>query len=238
MLPIKKPPDQTQNQKQIPPVQQAPLCTTPAGANYRRLQKSKRYKALLGKQWNDLPEAIQRRFVNWTPPSSLQIYKGHVLETRLTLFGRLAVRLTNFIGLPIPIASEDKAGAIILVREACGFEGQFWSRIYNRTNSPPHMINSTKCFAGKTGLEELVNCWFGISLSLFAENDSLVFSSEQYFLKILQKRCYLPRWLIPVYLRVTHADRGPHRFRFTLEISIPVIGEIINQTAIFEELAQ
>lgn len=200
-----------------------------------QINKSLRYPSLVGKNWKILPKTIQQRFIRWTPPRELHIYHGRTLETRLNFYGHIFANFSRLIGAPLPLSSKVQGPVIVIVREANKFNGQFWTRIYCRNNKTPQIIHSIKKFAGPTGLEEMLNMCIGISLKLTAQNDSLIFTSENYFIKIFNYRINIPNVITPGILRVTHRENGNKRFRFTLELNHPVLGELIYQTALFRD---
>src|SRR5205807_4907092 len=96
--------------------------------------------------------------------------------------------------------------------------GQIWTRLYARRKSFPQVIHSSKRFAGPTGLEECVGRGVGMSLRVYAREGALVFRSENYFVAAGARRFFLPRWLCPGTLYVTHAEVADGKFSFTLQI--------------------
>ena len=97
------------------------------------------------------------------------------------------------------------------------------------------MVGSSKRFAGPTGLEEYIGFGIGISLKLESTPNGLYFISDRYFLKLRQRRLPLPRWACPGNLVVGHEELGDGQFRFTLELTHPLFGELIWQDAIFHD---
>ena len=120
-------------------------------------------------------------------------------------------------------------------------------RIHPYRNIPPspasatprkttsHIRESSKRFAGPTGLEEYIGCGVGIALRLEVKDEALHFLSDHYFLKLGTARLRLPRWLSPGRMRVSHIDCGHGSFAFVLSLVHPWLGELLRQTAMFEE---
>ena len=66
---------------------------------------------------------------------------------------------------------------------------------------------------------------------------ALVFRSKNYFLELFGRRLFLPEWLTPGTLYVTHAELHDGKFSFTLQIFHPRFGLLLRQMAIFREIA-
>lgn len=197
-----------------------------------------RYPTLMGEQWKILPAAIQQRFLKWSPERKVTIYRGRLLETRFSFLGACLSSLCGIIGSPLPKRDNIRGPATVIVQENRQLDGQIWTRIYPRAGKVPQVIQSVKMFHGPTGLEEMISPYLGISLTLEAENDRLTFFSEQYFIRLFNKRLCLPGWASPGKLTITHKGLGTKRFRFTLELKHKILGELVYQTAIYEELEQ
>lgn len=225
------------------PVAKAPAITpadNPAipSIDKTAIAKTLRYPALLGRHWRILPPAIQRRFMKYTHPRAAIIYQGRVHKTRLSRLGRVLARVTLVIGSPLPLEHGARGPATVIVREATDFNGQYWTRVYPTSRAMPQVIQSAKKFAGPTGLEEMISPRIGVALTLRARRDSLSFTSSGYFLLLAGRRIPIPRILSPGQMTVTHRQTGRRRFRFTLQLTHPVVGELVYQTGIFEELEQ
>jgi Domain of unknown function (DUF4166) len=195
-----------------------------------------RFRALAGDEaWARLPKAVRKRFEHHIGPGATILYAGEVVECRMSLPGRLLAQLVRLIGAPLPVTRDTLVPAVVSVTEDAATGGQFWTRVYGRRRGFPQVIRSTKCFAGPTGLEEHIGRGIGIALRLSVENEALHFLSDHYFLKLGRARLRLPRWLSPGWMRVSHIDCGHGAFAFVLSLVHPLLGEIVRQTAMFEE---
>jgi Domain of unknown function (DUF4166) len=96
---------------------------------------------------------------------------------------------------------------------------------------------SSKRFAGPTGLEEYVGYGVGMTLTVYAREGALVFRSKNYFLEVFGRRLFVPEWLTPGTLYVTHAELPDGKFSFTLQIFHRRFGLLLRQMAIFREIA-
>lgn len=196
-----------------------------------------RFRALLSERdWGSLPPAVRRRFGKRLGPGASAVYIGRVVATQRGPLGWPAAQLARLIGGPLPLErGAGRAGVVAVTEDPGG--GQVWTRLYGRRRGFPQIIHSAKRFAGPTGLEEHVGAGVGMTLSVAVVDGALRFRSERYFVAGFGRRCYLPGWLAPGTLTVTHADAGasepPDAFRFTLDIRHPRFGLLIRQEAVF-----
>ena len=109
--------------------------------------------------------------------------------------------------------------------------------LYARRKGFPQVIHSSKRFAGPTGLEEYVGRGVGMALTVYARDGALIFRSKDYFVQLFGRRFFLPAWLTPGTLYVTHAELPDGKFSFTLQIFHPRLGLLIRQMAMFRETA-
>lgn len=201
-----------------------------------RLQRALRYPALLSENWQTVTPTIQQRFLKSADHRGVTIYQGRIQKTHLSTAGALLSRLCRLIGSPLPHANDVKGPATVIVREAKEFNGQYWTRIYPSRNQFPHVIQSIKKFGGPTGLEEQISNRLGVALTLKPGTKSLSFISDHYYLKAGRRRIKIPAIFSPGRLTVCHRETGPKRFRYTMSLHHKWFGELIYQTAIFEEL--
>jgi len=187
-------------------------------------------------EWHALPSAIRRRFSRRPARGEAIVYAGRVTDMHMTFAGRAFARFGILIGGPLPLADDADEAAIVSVTEDAEGGGQNWTRVYAKRRGFPQVIQSTKNFAGPTGLEEQVSRGIGMALSVHEVKGALVFRSVSYFLKLGRLRMTLPSCLTPGRLTVTHREEGGEQFSFLLEIDHPVFGQIIRQFAVFHEV--
>lgn len=223
------------------PVRQAPKKCKLRFNNKKSVEqaiiRSIRYPEIIGQNWQTLSNSIQRRFIKNIPSREATIYQGRIHKTRLSVAGHVLSFLSNIIGAPMPKSTQERGPVIVIVREARAFNGQYWTRVFANKNKFPKIIQTIKRFAGPTGLEEMVTSFFGIALTIKTDRNNLSFISDHYFLSIGTRRLQLPSCLIPGTLIINHKETGPKRFRYTLSLTHPLLGEIFYQTAIFEEIS-
>ncbi len=195
-----------------------------------------RFRTLAGAEaWSRLPAAVRARFDRHIGPGATILYAGEVVECRMSRSGRLLCQLVRLVGAPLPLSRDTFVPAAVSVTEDMASGGQFWTRVYGRRRGFPQVIHSAKRFAGPTGLEEYVGWGVGIALRLEVKDEALHFLSDHYFLKLGSARLRLPRWLSPGRMRVSHIDCGHGTFAFVLSLVHPWLGELVRQTAMFEE---
>ena len=210
-----------------------PRPALPAGA---AAIEDLRFRTLAGERaWSQLPGAVRARFERHIGPGASIIYAGEVVECRMSRCGRLLSQLVRLVGAPLPLSRDVAVAAAVSVTEDPAQGGQFWTRVYSRNRGFPQVVHSSKRFAGPTGLEEYVGCGVGIALRLEVADEALHFLSDHYFLRLGRLRLRLPRWLAPGRMRVSHVDCGGGTFAFVLSLVHPLLGELLCQTALFEE---
>lgn len=218
-----------------------------AGAGLRRRpengapppKRDSRFQKLLGEaDWAALPAAVRARFSAEHEVGASAVFRGRTTRLRMNAAGRVLAGLARFVGAPLPVDLRCKdCDAVVAVTDAAEGEGQIWTRLYARKNGFPQAIHSMKKFAGPTGLEEhVVDTPFfglGMTLTLSAAAGALYFASADYFLRILRWRMPL---LAPGRMVIGHHDLGAGRFLFTLTLTHPVFGLMIDQETVFEDM--
>jgi hypothetical protein len=197
-----------------------------------------RFRALMTQeQWASLPSPIRRRFSKRLAGGETLVYVGEIVESWMSRAGWWLVQAARVFGGPLPLTRAAHVPSVVTVTEDMATGGQIWTRLYTRRNGFPQVIHSAKRFAGPTGLEEYVGRGIGMSLSIYAREGALVFRSESYFIQVRGRRFFLPRWLCPGTLYVTHAEVADEKFSFTLQIFHPRLGLILRQMGIFREIS-
>ena len=207
-----------------------------------------RFRALMTEEgWFSLPLAIRRRFSKRLGGGQTIVYAGEILETRMSRAGWWLAQAARLIGGPLPLTRDIQGrstrapiihvATVVTVTEDMASGGQIWTRLYARRKGFPQVIHSSKRFAGPTGLEEYVGRGVGMTLTIYAREGALVFRSKNYFLELFGRRLFLPAWLTPGTLYVTHAELPDGKFSFTLQIFHPRFGLLLRQMAIFREIA-
>jgi hypothetical protein len=195
-----------------------------------------RFRNLLSREdWMALPQAVRARFSKRLAGGATVLYVGEVWETKLSRAGWLFAQAARLIGAPLPLFADAHVPAVVTITEDIAGGGQMWTRLYARRNGFPQVIHSSKGFAGPTGLEEYVGRGVGMALTVHVKDGALLFCSAFYFLRLGALRIRLPACFTPGALTVTHEDKANGRFLFILEIRHPLFGEIVRQTAVFQE---
>lgn len=194
-----------------------------------------RFSRLAGDSWMRLPAPVRRRFSRHLADGERIVYLGVVTATHMTVFGRLIAQLARLVGAPLPLEPGGCAPVTVIVTESARLGGQVWTRIYDRAQRFPQVIQSVKCFGGATGLEEIVAHGVGIRLKLLVSDRALVFRSAGYFIRCLGIQLSLPNWLTPGVIEVIHREESGGQFSFSLSVMQLWAGPVIDQIAFFRE---
>ena len=204
-----------------------------------------RLRALMSEaEWASLPAAVRRRFSRHLGAGQSIVYSGEILESRMSRAGWWLAQAARLIGGPLPLTRSTHSACthvpsvVTVTGGKLGHDpgGQIWTRLYARRKGFPQVVHSSKRFAGPTGLEEYVGYGVGMALTVYARDGALVFRSKDYFVQLLGRRFFLPTWLTPGTLYVTHAQLPDGKFSFTLQIFHPRLGLLVRQMAIFREI--
>jgi hypothetical protein len=198
-----------------------------------------RFRSLLSEaDWERLTPAVRRRFARRLAPGETALYVGQVEWTRMTPMGRCLCTAARLIGAPLPTAAGGRMAAAAAVTECEALGGQIWTRLYARDAQFPQVIQSTKRFAGPTGLEECLPCGVGMQLAVGVEAGALVFRSTGYFIELFGRCIPLPASLCPGVITVSHREIDPTRFVFELTVDHPWFGRVLEQGAQFSDASE
>jgi hypothetical protein len=194
-----------------------------------------RFSRLAGHSWMRLPAPIRRRFSRHLADGQRIVYLGEVAATHMTIVGRVVAQLARLVGAPLPLEASGCVPVTVIVTGSERLCGQVWTRIYDRAHGFPQVIQSVKRFGGATGLEEIVAHGVGMRLKLGVRNRALVFRSAGYFIRCLGVQLSLPNWLTPGVIEVVHQEESAGQFSFSLSVTHPWAGHVIDQRAFFRE---
>lgn len=196
-----------------------------------------RFRSLLGEEdWMKLPFDVRTRFSKKLGPDAWALYRGRVVYTRFSFFGRIFAQVCRLAGGPLPICDVPDMPALVAVRNSDRGNSQTWTRMYGRPGRFHQVVHSEKRFSGPTGLEEYVGYGIGMALTLHVEEGALAFRSAHYFFEIFGRRLRLPNWLSPGAMEIVHRAEDGGSFSFALRLTHPVAGRLVTQLAIFMEV--
>jgi hypothetical protein len=180
--------------------------------------------------WARLPAAVQRRFAAAHADCT---YRGR-LDLRCSRAGRVFALLARAFGGPLAAVDATAVQATVRVH-ADGRGGVVWERRFHCDPANDHLVCSTKELDAGGGLRERVAGGLGMALDVFEEGGALVFQSRHFVLLAGSFSLRLPTLLSPGTCRVTHADLGGGRFRFSLDMVHPWWGRTFHQSGVFAD---
>jgi hypothetical protein len=176
-----------------------------------------------------LPLVVQQRFLRHLQPGETKLFTGAVVKTGLSPLGRVLA----FVLRPLNIvpAHHDAVGpSTVVVTEGADGASQTYARLYGREDGGAQIITTTKCFMSG-GLVEKLGYGLSMELSLSVEDRALVFRSAGYQWTAFGRTVAVPRWLSPGHARIEHRDLDGRRFRFSLTLTHPWFGQLVEQAA-------
>ncbi len=196
------------------------------------------YRTLLGEAaWHRLSRAIRRRFGHKPATGETIRYPGVMEEVRATKAGWLLAQALRLAGTPIaPYAGRGVPIEVEVFAEPRG--GLVWRRTYRFPGRRPVTVASVKRPDRRAGLIEVVGGGFGMTLKVSERAGELRFLSRRYFWQVGPVRVPLPDLLSPGRLEVVHADEPDGRFRFTMTVRHPLLGETFFQDGVFREVGR
>ena len=185
--------------------------------------------------WAGLTPEVRCRFTPGHPPAT---YCG-ALTIRHSWAGALFARLGALLGRPLPLHAGADIPAEVQVRPD-GQGGVIWERWLHQPGRTTACVRSTKHADRDGGVSERTDRLLGMALDVRVEGEALVFESRFYFLAPTRsgRRLRIPALLTPGRCRVTHTPAGPGRFRFTLTMTHPLLGQTSSQDGIFTDLTE
>ncbi len=201
------------------------------------------FEGLVGEAWTRLPIAIRARFQGHIQAGNPRHYVGQIMTTKLTIWGQLLAYLLLPFGAPLPLRQSQGGEAAHVTVSAdpthTSPHAQIWTRNYGTTKGLPQIIHTTKCFEGPTGLEERLGKglgrFIGMSLRLEVGVNALHFISTRFFCLMFGHKVWLPKWMEPGQMIVTHEAVTEDQFIFRLNLTHPCFGLLVEQACQFED---
>jgi len=213
---------------QLPKRSPLPGCRSPYDLRFRALVDAE--------AWDLLPDQVKRRFTKLLTGPAVALYRGFVVDMRVSSLGAVVAQLCRLFGAPLPLCRQAGVAALVSVSEDAASGGQCWTRVYARPRRFPQVIHSAKRFAGPTGLEEYLGRGLGMALRIETLVDGIAFVSDHYFIQLARLRVRRPRWLTPGTTRVIHRQVAGSSFLFELELDHPWAGRLFHQQVLFDDV--
>ncbi|MGI9271950.1 MAG: DUF4166 domain-containing protein [Woeseiaceae bacterium] len=192
------------------------------------------YRDLLGKDaWNRLYPEVQQRFSVRPAGADQILYRGVMHRVELSPMGWLFAQVCRLFGTPLaPYRGKDIDMEIALTWNK-KLRGVTWHRKYVFGPRRVFTVRSTKSVQGKSAIVEHIGHGFSMRLELSERNGNLVFTSTRYDVTIGGWVIRIPAILTPGVTTVTHEQIEGERFRFSLSVKHPLLGQTIFQDGEF-----
>ena len=189
-----------------------------------------RYRELLpAADWAQLPLAVQARFMRHLEPNETKLFTGAVVKTELSPLGRVLAIILRPLNI-VPAHHGATGPSTVIVTEGADGASQTYTRLYGRSDGAAQLITTTKCLTA-AGLVEKLGWGLSMPLVISVEARALVFRSTAYQWTAFGHTVTLPRWLSPGDACIAHRDLDGTRFRFTLTLTHPWFGRLVEQVA-------
>lgn len=186
------------------------------------------YRRVLGLHaWRALPRATRHRFNTHTAR-----YEG-VMHMRASRLGWLFAWLATVVGSPLPKIRRAVAATTVQVSSDAATGGSRWLRSYRLAGQALSSVETVKAVDCNGRLVERLPGGLRMELELFVKNRALHFRSTYYYFEWGGLRLRLPSWCPPGCTEVIHRDLGAGRFRFTMHIRHPRLGELFHHDGVF-----
>ena len=192
------------------------------------------YRRAVGEYaWTKLDSEVRRRFSEKPAGEACIRFVGTMHRVSMSRAGWLFAQACRAIGTPITIHEGTDVPVDIRLRPDPERGGVAWHRTYRFAGQREFTVSSTKCLDAKNDIVEHIGRGFRMLLKLTVENHGLVFRSIRYEVQCLGHMFRIPSWLTPGQTTVTHHPCDSGRFRFTLRVVHPLLGETFYQEGVF-----
>jgi hypothetical protein len=186
-----------------------------------------------GGGWASLPQAVQDRFDALGHDATTTTYSGTMTVNRSAL-GWVFAQICRLFGNPLVQHQGDDVPVDVNVFSVPS-GGICWQRVYSFAGRKPLTVQSVKIVDVRRGLLECIGGGLGMRLKVFERDQTLHFTSRNYFVQLGRVHLPIPLWVTPGRLHVEHVDEGGGKFRFRLSFTHPWFGVSFFQDGIFKE---
>ena len=192
------------------------------------------YRDLLGaRAWARLEPEVRQRFSVKPVGAERILYSGVMQRVELSFMGWLFAQLCRLFGTPLaPHRGEDVRMQIALTWDE-NLHGVTWHRTYYFVPDREFTVCSTKSRGPDGDLIEHIGHGFSMRLALSEQHGKLLFTSTRYEVEIGGRSIRVPAFLTPGVTTVTHEQIAGDRFRFSLSVVHPLLGQTIFQEGEF-----
>jgi hypothetical protein len=190
-------------------------------------------KRALGKDWDLVPEILQRNF-SPRPGSNCEIrLKGLMYEISHSRIGRLLIYPGRLFGALVPYQGKNIGIRIDLRTHESDARFMYWHRVHFFPENPELVFSSRMEYLGGNEFIERVRTSLGMRMAASIDNGVLKFEAVCYQWDFLGMQIRLPNWLLLGTGVILERQVSPDQFEMHFEINHPWWGRTFTYTGIF-----
>lgn len=192
------------------------------------------YRDLLGNgAWARLPPEVRQRFSVRPAGADQILYRGVMRRVELSFMGWLFAQVCRLFGTPLAPYRGKNIDMEIALTWNKALHGVTWHRKYLFGPRRVFTVKSTKSVQRNGEVIEHIGHGFTMRLHLSEQHGNLVFKSTCYEVALAGRTFRIPALLTPGVTTVTHEQIEGDRFRFSLAVQHPLLGQTIFQDGEF-----
>lgn len=185
----------------------------------------------LGKQWNELPEALKAHYEN--DQSGRNIAKGK-LTINYPPFMQLPLNLMRLMGALVNRKGRDLDTRVERVMQN---GEQFWQRTICFPDGKKIYFKSRFTYEPERNeFIEYTNAFLGLRMKAHVENKQLIYESNGYVLKLSGVKIPIPEYISLGYARIVETALDNHSFEMDFSLKHPLFGESFSYKGFFETI--
>lgn len=190
-------------------------------------------KQALGKDWDKLPEILQRNF-DLRPGSDDEVrLKGVMQRISYSFIGRLFVYGGRLFGALVPYTGSDVPIRIDIRTHRSDSRFMYWQRVHFFPQSPEFIFSSRMQYLEGNEFIERVRLGLGMRMKASLAEGVLRFEAVCYQWDVLGLRLQFPNWLLMGTGVILERQVSPEQFAMSFRITHPWWGRTFTYEGLF-----